>query len=373
MPSFVPFELERWQSTWENRVKYNLSESGVHPLSIGELLELAGGDLAELAELRLVYSQADGTEELRAAIAELYDGATAEQVTVTVGSAEANFIVCWTLLQPGDHVAIMTPTYRQTWGLAQNFGASVAEFPLRFERGWQPDPDDIVRAIKPGTKLVVVTNPNNPTGQVLDAPSRTAILDRVRETGAWLLLDEVYRGAERDGRETVSLWGSYERVIAVNGLSKAYGLPGLRIGWLVCPPEFKTSVWARHDYTVIGPSAASDYLARQALSVRGRVLERTRGILNHNFPILDEWLRGFGQLFEWHEPKCGAITLVRYRHPTNDLELVERVRAGSDILLVPGDHFGLPGHLRLGFGNEANELRAALRDLKAGLTKLIAD
>src|SRR5207249_4966059 len=123
--TFVPFELERWQSTWENRVRHNISESGVHPLSIHELLELAGEDLAHLADLRMVYSQANGTDELRAAIAALYPGATPDHVLVTVGSAQANYLTCWSLLEPGNKVAMLAPTYWQTWGLSQNFGADV--------------------------------------------------------------------------------------------------------------------------------------------------------------------------------------------------------------------------------------------------------
>lgn len=371
--SFVPFELERWQSTWENRVRYNLSESGVHPLSIAELLELSGGELSEFAALRLVYSQSDGTDGLKHAIAALYPGATPEHVTVTVGSAEANFIVCWTVIAPGDRVAIVTPTYMQIHGLAQNFGAAVAEIPLRPDRDWQPDPADIEAAIAPGTKLVVVTNPNNPTGQVLSGDARTAILDRVRATGAWLLADEVYQGAERHGPLTPSFWGTYERVLAVNGLSKAYGLPGLRIGWIVSPPEFKRAVVQRHDYTVIGPSPASDYLARRALTVRDRVLARTRGILNGNWPVLEGWLRRFNTLFDWIAPTCGAICMVRYRPELSALDLVEQIRARYGILLVPGDHFHLARHLRLGYGNEPKEFAAALEDLETGIRAVLMD
>ena len=371
--SFVPFELERWQSTWENRVRHNISESGVHPLSIAELLVLAGGDLAEFADLRLVYSQSDGTDELRTAIAQLYPGATPDHVTVTVGSAEANFIACWTVIERGDRVAVQVPVYMQMHGLAQNFGAHVAEFPLRYERGWEPDPADIERAIAPGTKLVIVTNPNNPTGKVFSQATRDLIVERARAAGAWLLVDEVYQGAELSGETTPSFWGTYERVLVVSGFSKAYGLPGLRIGWIVGPTAFKQEVMQRHDYTVIGSSPASDYLAIRALGVRDKILARTRGILNTNYPILEEWLRGFGTLFEWHKPDCGAICMVRYRHSLGALDLVERVRAEQSILLVPGEHFQLPFHLRLGYGNETGELRETLDDLRHAFAKLLMD
>src|SRR5216117_74091 len=274
---FVPFELERWQSTWENRVRFNLSESGVHPLSIQELLGLAGASALPLLDVRLGYAQSNGTDLLRERIAALYAGASPDQILVTTGSSEANFLTCWRLIEPGDKVAVMMPNYMQTAGLTQNFGAEIRPFQLHEKAGWEPYVEEIRTAIAPGTKLVVVTNPHNPTGHVLSDAARKTILDRAAEVGAWILADEVYQGAELDGRTTPSFWGGYERVIAVNGLSKAYGLPGLRIGWIVAPPALSTEAWARHDYTTIGPSGATDHLAAVALEprVRDKLIERT--------------------------------------------------------------------------------------------------
>jgi aspartate/methionine/tyrosine aminotransferase len=372
---FVEFDLERWQSTWENRVRYNLSESGVHPLSIAELLEVAGSSAAALLEVRLGYSQSNGTDVLRSRIAALYPGVSPEQILVTTGSAEANFVVCWRLIEPGDQVAVMLPNYLQTWGLAQNFGAQVRPFTLHAAAGWEPDADEVRRAIAPGTKLVVVTNPHNPTGHVLSDELRRVIVARTAEVGAWLLADEVYQGAERDGVVTPSLWGSYERVIVVNGLSKAYGLPGLRIGWIVAPPQFSSDTWARHDYTTIGPAGASDHLGAVTLEpeVRGKVLARTRRILQTNYPVLERWLKRFGDTFSWHPPQAGAICLVKYRHAIGGPELVERVRAEHSVLLVPGEHFGLPHHIRFGFGEKLDHLQAALAETERGLKQVFPD
>jgi len=372
---FVPFELERWQSTWENRVRYNLSESGVHPLSIGELLELAGASAEPLLDVRLGYSQSNGTDLLRSRIAALYPGVSPDQILVTSGSAEANFVVCWRLIEPGDQVAVMLPNYLQTWGLAQNFGARVRGFALHSEAGWEPAAEEVRDAIVPGTKLVVVTNPHNPTGHVLAHGMRRLIVERAAQVGAWLLADEVYQGAERDGPTTASLWGSYERVIVVNGLSKAYGLPGLRIGWVLGPPGFSDEAWARHDYTTIGPAGASDHLATVALTpgVREKVLERTRGILRSNYPVIERWLKRFGDTFSWHPPQAGAICLVKYRQGISALDLVERMRAEHSVLLVPGDHFGLPHHIRFGFGEEVHHFEAALAETERGLKRVFTD
>jgi aspartate/methionine/tyrosine aminotransferase len=372
---FFPFELERWQSTWENRVRFNLSESGVHPLSIQELLGIAGASAVPLLEVRLGYSQSNGTDLLRQRIAALYPGASPEQVLVTTGSAEANFVACWRLLEPGDKVAMLLPNYLQIWGQAQNLGAQVRGFHLHASHGWEPLPEEIRAAIAPGTKLVVVTNPHNPTGHILSDESRRLILDRTREVGAWLLADEVYTGAERDGKTTPSFWGSYDKLICVHGLSKAYGLPGLRIGWLVSSPEFVAESWARHDYTTIGPSGASDHLAAVALApgVREKIIDRTRRILNSNYPVLEEWLKRFGDTFTWHPPQAGAICYVKYRQSVSALELVEKIRAERSVLLVPGDHFGMPQHIRFGFGNELSDLQAGLAETERGLKRVFVD
>jgi len=185
----------------------------------------------------------------------------------------------------------------------------------------------------------------------------------------------VYMGAERDGWTTPSFWGSYDRLICVAGLSKAYGLPGLRIGWLVAPAEIVADAWARHDYTTIGPSGVSDHLATLALqpAVRERLLGRTRGILRENYPVLEQWLKAFGPAFAWVPPQAGAICFVRYHSRMDGAALVERVRAGQSVLLVPGEHFGMPGFLRFGFGNETAELRAALAATADGLRPALGD
>jgi len=360
--SFQPFEMERWQSTWENRVKYNISESGVHPLSAAELIGLAGAGAAPL-DLRLGYPQSNGADPLRAAIAALYPGATGEQVLVTSGSAEANYINCWRLVSPGDRVVIVAPTYMQTWGLSQNFGAVVQPVMLKEALGWQPDLADIDGAITSGTRLVVVTNPNNPTGAVLSAEAMDRIAARANQAGAWLLADEVYRGAERVGGEiTPSFWGRGEKVIVVNGLSKAYGLPGLRIGWCVASAANVADLWARKDYTTIGPTIMSDALATLALraDVRPKILERTRGIIRGNWADVERWLKAQEGEFTWRAPDAGAIVWAKYRTAVPSAELAETLRVKHDVLIVPGDQFGMEGYIRLGFGSPVHEVMEAL-------------
>jgi aspartate/methionine/tyrosine aminotransferase len=350
-------------------VDFNLSESGVNPLQLAELVDTAAAREALLAET-LRYTQTNGTVQLREAIAALYPGATPDHVQVTNGGSEANYIVAWNLVEAGDEVVLMTPNYQQLSGLARAFGAVVREWPLVERDGrWNVDLDALEQLVTPRTRLVAICNPNNPTGARFgewDLDRIAAIADR---HGCWLLSDEIYRGAERDGIETPSVWGRTGRAIVTSGLSKAYGLPGLRIGWAVAPPAVASALWAYHDYTSIAPGALSDALARHALEPRRRatLLARTRGILNANFPTIQSWLDERRDLFTFVPPDAGAIVYVRYDHPINSTTLATRLREERSVMVVPGDHFGMDGRLRLGFGDAPEYLASALARLAGAI------
>ncbi len=365
-----PFVMERWQSHYENTVRYNLSDSGVHPLKLGQLLTLAGVT-EETLETELSYGQSNGTDVLRERIAALYAGAGADQVVVTNGSAEANFIAAWRLVRPGDVVTVLTPTYMQLPGLADAFGAEVRRLPLREVNGWQVDPGDVDAAIDESTRLVVVTNPQNPTGIRLSETSLAAVVGAAERVGAWVLADEVYVGAEREGPETPSLFGRYERVIATGSLSKAYGLQGLRIGWLVAPADLPEELWGRKDYTTISPGLLTDTLAAHALrtDVRDRLIQRTRSIIAEGLEVLRRWIDDVGR-FHLSGHEAGAVCFPSYDLPVDSDVLAERLRTEYDVLVVPGAHFELGRYLRIGIGIPTGELEAALDrvgDLVRGL------
>jgi aspartate/methionine/tyrosine aminotransferase len=360
-----PFDLERMQSTYENQVEVNLAESGVHPLRLRELVDDDAGRTAMFAEA-ICYPQSNGTAPLRDAIASLYPGATRDHIQVTTGGSEANYLTTWNLVDPGDHVVLMVPNYMQTAGLARAFGATVTEWPLVFDGGrWRPDTAALEASVRPNTKLIIICNPNNPTGARLTAGDLDAIAAIASKRGSWILSDEIYRGAERDAVATPSMWGRTDRVLITSGLSKAYGLPGLRIGWIAGPVERVASLWGYHDYTTIAPAALSDFLARRALepATRSRILARTRAILNENFPVIQAWLDQRCAIFSYAPPEAGAIVYVRYGVPINSTELVTRLRTEQSTLIVPGDHFGMDGYLRIGYGEPADYLRRGLARL----------
>lgn len=355
-----PFVLERFQSVWENRVRHNLAESGVHPLTVDELL--TPEDREELLGTRLLYAPTNGSEALRAAVAALYPAAAVDNVVITHGAAEANHVCVWRLVEPGDEVLFVLPNYMQAWGLARGYGARAVPVWLREESVWDLDLEELERAFSARTRLVVVCNPNNPTGAVLSPAARAALTTLTARHGAWLLVDEVYRGAEREGEETASFFGAHERVLVTGGLSKAYGLPGLRIGWVAGPRDIVAELWARRDYVTISPGTLSDMLARRALrpDLRRRLLERTRAMILANDAALEEWRRPFDDRLSTVPPRAGAIAFLRYAWDVGSTALCDRLRQEQDVLVVPGDHFGLDRHLRIGLGNETADLRAAL-------------
>ena len=363
-----PFAMERLQSIWEHKVAWNLAESGVHALRVEELVETAG-DRAAMMRQDLVYTQTNGTLDLRTLIASMYDGATPDHVQVTNGGSEANCIALMALVQPGDNAVVMMPNYMQLPGLARALGATVVPWHLVPEFGgaddegrWRADLDTLAAAVNGRTRAILICNPNNPTGARLSADDLDGICRIATRVGAWVLSDEIYRGAELDGVETSSIWGRYERVIVTSGLSKAYALPGLRIGWVVAPPDLIAELWGIHDYTTIAPGAINDCLARIALAPARRelILARTRGILRTNYPVLRRWLDRRSGFMTHVPPEAGAIAFVRYSYPLGSTALIERIRDEQSVLLVPGDHFEMDGYVRIGFGCDPELLIGAL-------------
>lgn len=223
------------------------------------------------------------------------------------------------------------------------------------------------------TRAIVINTPNNPTGARLAAADLDAIASAADRVGAWVVSDEIYRGAELDGVESPSMWNRGARVIVTSGLSKAYGLPGLRVGWVVAPPEVAHALWQYHDYTSIAPGATSDRAAQVALSpaTRPTLLARTRAILNENVPKVEAWLRACGHDFQWASPDAGAFVFARYALPFNSTQLVTRLRDEESALIVPGDHFGLDRYLRFGIGERAHYVLEGLDRLKALLDRLV--
>ena len=347
------FRMERYQSLHWHEVDYDLSESGVLPMTIRELLGPAADAEAFLATA-LRYPLSEGSHETRANVAAWYPDATPEHVTMVNGGSEANFLALWSLLEPDDRLAFMVPNYMQGWGLGSFFGRESDRVRLRMVDGrWCLDVDQLHDAVTKRTKAVMICNPKNPTGHVLTEDEMDEVVRAADRVGAWIVADEIYRGAELDTDDaTPTFFGRYERVIVTSGLSKAFAMPGLRVGWAAAPPKMIARIWKRHDYTTLAPSAISDRLAAFAMlsEVREAILARTRAIVRTNYPRLEAWLETHRDIFTWERPNAGAIAYARYDLPIKSFDLAERFRTERSVLLVPGDMFGLKKGLRFGFG-----------------------
>ncbi|MCP4453223.1 MAG: aminotransferase class I/II-fold pyridoxal phosphate-dependent enzyme [Planctomycetes bacterium] len=363
MTKFQPFVMERMMSQFEQNVAYNLSESGVHPLQLKELLAHQPERIDQFMATELNYPHVNGIPELRTNIAQLYTNAAPDNVLVTVGAIEANYIAIRTLLCAGDEIVVMLPNYMQIWGIAKNHDLKVKTFHLREEDGWAPDLAELESVVTPNTKLIAICNPNNPTGRFLTESEMDRIVACAERTGAWILADEVYRGASRVfDEENPSFYGRYDRVLAIGSMSKAYGLPGLRLGWIAGPADTLDDMWARHEYITISATMLSNQLATIALSpdVRPLLLKRTRGYIRDGYPILQAWMDSHKNLFSLSPPDATATAFVRYHLDVNSTELTERLCREKSVLIVPGDHFGLDHFVRISFGLPKDYLVAGL-------------
>ena len=365
-----PFAMERMQSTWENLVEMDMSESGVRPVSLRELAGM-GLDIESILDMPLGYSQSNGTIPLRENLAAHYPGATVDHIEVTNGTSEANYLLALALLREGDEVALQLPNYMQFGGVPQSCGARLRPFHLRLDRDWEPEWEEFESAVTEKTRLVYLSNPNNPTGSVLSPEAMRRIVARCDAVGAYLLADEVYLGAEIHCPRTPSFWGMSDRVIVTSGLSKAYGIPGVRIGWIAGPPGVIAQCWTQHDYITIGPNKISDAVARIAVKPENRekLYSRTRAILQHNLPLMRQWVESFGGFLTFREPRAGALCLVKYASDTASYPLCERIRVNQSVLIVPGVHLGLEGSLRLWLGGKPEFLTEGLRRVGVELRK----
>ncbi|MGF6233017.1 aspartate/methionine/tyrosine aminotransferase [Inquilinus ginsengisoli] len=370
--TFQPFELEHWQSEWEHTVEYNLADSSVRCAAVREVLRPDTVD--RLLDQVLFYPQVNGTDALRARIAGLYDGATADQVLVTAGASEANQILCQTLLSPGDEIVVMEPGYRQVWGIARNLGCTVKSFPLLPDDGWRPDLDALEAAVGPRTRMIAIVNPNNPTGSILTAAEAARITAIAAKASAWLHVDEVYRGTERlADTETPSFWGGYARTVVVGSLSKAYGLAGLRVGWLLGPKALVEDAWRRHEYVVIATAGPSMLLAELALepATRTRLMARQRELSRRGWEGLERWIGANSDLVSAVPPAATALGFVRVHLDLSSVAVADAIRRRSSVLVAPGVYLGAEHHLRITHGYEhapaaLDRIATVLRELKAG-------
>jgi aspartate/methionine/tyrosine aminotransferase len=362
------FGVEKWMDTYEDHCEYNLAETCVESLHLHELLAMTGrGDaiLDELRGLKLTYGAIEGSVRLRGLIASLYAAQRVENVTVTHGAAGGNALVYETLVGPGDHMVSIVPNYQQHYSIPESYGARVDRLVLRESDGYLPDLTALRAMVTPATKLIAFSNPNNPTGALIDRAMLEEIAAIARGVGAYVLGDEVYRGIDLEGTGfTASIADLYELGISTGSMSKAYSLAGLRLGWIVGPAAFLKQVTLHRHYNTISVGMLDDLFASLALEHRDAILARNREILRTNLALLDAWIASEPGL-SYVKPKSGTTALVKYDLRMPSVELCQRLLAETGVMFVPGSVMEMEGHLRIGYAN-------ARRSLELGLPRVSA-
>jgi len=370
------FGVEMWMNEFENHCKFNLAETCVDSITLGELIDMAGIDnsiLGELRSMRMGYGAIEGSERLRDAIASLYERQSGDNVLTTHGTIGANSLVHQTLVSRGDHVIAIVPTYQQHYSIPASIGAEVELLHLREEDGFLPNLDALSAMMRPDTKMIATNNPNNPTGALMDREMLQAIADIARGSGAWVLSDEVYRGTDQAGDGyTVSICDLYDKGISTAGMSKAYSLAGLRVGWIVAQRPLLEEVMIHRDYNTISVGGVDEFLSAIALENRGRILERAHKITRGNLAILSEWIEG-EPLISWVKPKSGTTALLKYDLPIASREFCTKLLDEEGVLFTPGSAMDMEGWLRIGYANPEADLRAGLKQVSAFLARHSAD
>jgi aspartate/methionine/tyrosine aminotransferase len=368
-----PFGVEIWMNRYENECELNLAETCVESLTVSQLLDLAGkgnSALDELLPLKLTYGAIEGSDRLRSAIAALYDRQQPANIVLAHGAIGANALVYQALVEPGDRVVSILPTYQQHYSIPESLGAEVRVLRLREEDAYLPDLEQLKRLVDGKAKLIALTNPNNPTGALIERPMLEQIAAIARDAGAWVLCDEVYRGVDQHGDGfTASMADLYEKGISTGSMSKAWSLAGLRLGWIAAPEEVIHAVSVHRDYSTISVGMVDDYLAAIALESRDRVLERSRAITRGNLAILDEWVAG-ESLISYVRPKSGTTALLKYDLPLSSEEFCTRLLDETGVMLLPGSALDMEGHLRIGYANNPEILREGLSRMSSFLKEM---
>jgi aspartate/methionine/tyrosine aminotransferase len=359
----TPFAVEIWMNEWETKCEMNLAETCVQSLTIDELLTLSGqnaNDLSSLLGMKMTYGDIRGSERLLNAIAALYEKQTSDNVIVAHGTIGANMLVHKALVSAGDRVVAIVPTYQQHYSIPTSIGADVQPLQLKWENRFLPDLDELRDLVTPGTRMIAMNNPNNPTGALIDRDMLEEIADIARSAGAYILCDEVYRGIDQEGPgATASIADIYEKGVSTASMSKAFSLAGLRLGWVAGPEDVIEAVSVHRDYDTISVGKIDDHFATMALEHRDRVLERSRAITRGNLALVEVWVEAEPKL-TWVKPKSGTTTLVKFDLPMTSRDLCVGLLKDTGVMLTPGEAFGMEGYFRIGFANKPADIKDGL-------------
>lgn len=370
------FGVEIWMNEFENNCDLNLAETCVESLTIAQLLKLSGKTdsvMADLLPMKMTYGAIEGSDRLRDNICGLYTKQSRNNIVVTHGTIGANALIHQTLVSAGDHVISVLPTYQQHYSIPESIGARVSILTLREENQFLPDLEELRALAIPGTKLIAINNPNNPTGALMDRAFLLKVVEIARDCGAYLLCDEVYRGTDQQGTGfTAAIVDLYEKGISTAGMSKAYSLAGLRLGWIAAPIDVIAAVSIHRDYNTISVGMIDDYFASLALECGDKVIARAQKITRQNLLILDAWVQDEPSI-TYVKPKSATVALLKYDFDLSSRDFCVQLLKQTGVMLTPGSAMDMEGYLRIGYANNTETLTQGLAKLSVFLENLRAE
>ena len=362
-----PFAVEEWMNEYETGARYNIAETCVDSVSLDELFALTGESkdefLSRFCATRLTYGDIWGSDALREGVCRLYRTVRPDEVVLTHGAAGANHHVFCSLISAGDRVVSIMPTYQQLYSIPEAIGADVAIMHLKQENHYLPDLDELKALVTPGTKMVCINNPNNPTGALMSRELLEQIIEIARGVDAYVLCDEVYRHLTQADGWCESVADLYEKGISVSSMSKVFSLAGIRMGWIATHDKAAVKAFLSHrDYNLISCGMFDDAVASLALRHSDEMIRRNQAIVRENLAILDEWVQAHPH-FYYTKPQAGTTVLVYYDYDIPSYEFCERLYHGTGSFVTPGDCFEQPHSMRIGYACDAQTLKDGLAAL----------
>ncbi len=369
-----PFKVEEWMNAWEDGAVWNIAETCVDSVSLDELFALAGEDknafLNAFSARRLTYGEIVGREDFRVGVTSLYTTLKAEEIITTHGAAGANHHIFYSLIEPGDKVISVMPTYQQLYSIPESYGADVRILKLRRENDFLPDMEELRRLAEGGAKLICINNPNNPSGALMPPEMLTEIIDIARKADAWLMCDEVYRHLTQSEDYSPSVADLYEKGISIGSMSKVFSLAGLRLGWIAThDASVRHACLSHRDYNMISCGMLDEAIGAVALRHKDTLLTRNRGIIRDNLALLDRWVQTESKV-SYVKPSAGTTALIDYTPRIPSYQFCEGLYKATGALVTPGDCFEEEYCFRMGYACDTETLKGGLNALSGYLRQL---
>lgn len=359
-----PFAVEEWMNEYEVGAKYNIAETCVDSISLDELFALTGTDkqafLDEFCSRRLTYGDIEGAPEFKKGICNLYQTVKPEEIVTTHGAAGANHHIFYSMIEPGDHIVSIMPTYQQLYSIPESYGAQVDILELKKENNYLPDLEELRRKVTKDTKMICINNPNNPTGALMSKELLISIVEIAKSVDAYVMCDEVYRHLTQEDVWCDSIVDLYEKGISISSMSKVFSLAGLRLGWIATHDQSVIKSCLSHrDYNLISCGMFDEAIGAIALAHSDKLLERNRQIVRKNLAILDEWVQEEPHV-SYVKPQAGTTALVYYDFDLPSYELCTEMYHKTGAFVTPGDCFEQPKSMRIGYAYDTEALKAGL-------------